>query len=341
MKKESPSVSIILPTRNEEKYIQQSLENIFAQTYPKDKIEVILIDGMSSDRTREIAQKFPVRILENPKRYIYPGLNIGIKNAQGEIIMRVDARTFVPKDYVQKCVQTLLLTRADNVGGMEAPFIPAQAGLVQRAVGLAMTHPFGAGNAPFRVSRKRGSADSVYLGCFRKEIFDKVGMFDEKAFVIAEDADFNWRIKKAGGKVYLNPDIIAYHLPRDSFSNLWEQYLRYGSARAAFFLKHKALKFRQIIPPTLLLSLPILILLGFINYIFLYVLVLLVGAYLATDIIVSLSLAFRQKNIMLFFALMLVFPCMHFAWASGFLNRMTYKPKSGTYWSAVKKNKNL
>jgi glycosyltransferase involved in cell wall biosynthesis len=344
-----PFVSIIIPVRNEEKYIRECLESIEAQTYPKEKMEILVVDGMSGDRTREIVEKFKIdnqklkiQLLDNQKGHRANGLNIGIKAAKGDIVIRIDARTRISEDYVEKCVKTLLEKEADNVGGVQVPFITANTGLIQKAIGLAATHIFGAGDAPFRLGKKSGEVESVYLGCFRKSIFDRIGLFDEEAPIISEDSDINYRIRKAGGKVYLNKDIKAYYIPRDNLKDLWRLYFRYGGARAGFFLKHRALRWRQLAPIFFVLSfvaLPFLLTINsiiysisIINYIILFLLAILVGLYLVADIFASAFITRQEKNVRLFLPLMIVFSCMHFAWALGFMWRMFQRPKPGKYW---------
>lgn len=327
---EYPFVSVIIPVRNEEKYIKSCLEAVFAQTYPKDKTEVLVVDGMSKDKTREIARSFPVRIVDNPKFQRVFALNIGIKNAKGDVLARVDARSIIPRDYIEKCVRILQETGADNVGGVQKPLL--QGSVLQQAIGMAMSHPFGAGGAEFRLGRKSGYVDSVYLGCFRREVFDKVGLFDEDSPIITEDADINWRIKKAGGKVYLHKDIIAFYEPRDTLCDLWRLYFRYGGARAGFFLKHRVLKLRQIVPIVFVLALFLSAALSFINPIALFIFVALAGLYAFVDATASFLLALSNRNIHLFAPLMVVFPCIHFSWALGFLRRLIQQPKPGQHW---------
>lgn len=375
-----PTVSIIIPVRNEEKNIGECLEKIFNQSYPKDKIEIIIIDGMSEDRTREIIERFKlkvskeelqvIRIIDNPKKQRASGLNIGIKESRGDVIMRVDARTIIPPDYIERCVKTLLKTGADNVGGVQKPifqdlrfkFLESNTEnqekehtnsvkvrnkilnmehriLTQQAIGTALSHPFGVGDAQFRLGRRSGFVDTVYLGCFRKEVFDKVGLFDEKAPVLSEDSDMNYRIRKAGGKVFLNKDILAYYYPRDNLKDLWRLYFRYGGSRAGNFLKHKMLSLRQFVPPTFLLSLFLLPILGLFNRFFFYLWLLILGIYITVDILVSSFLTFKYgtldlKKSKLYFLwqLFFAFPTMHFSWALGFWKRLLQKTKPGEYW---------
>jgi len=375
-----PSVSIIIPTRNEENYIEKCLEKLINQTYPKNKIEILVVDGMSKGRTREIIEKYKVRssrkeiaficLINNPKKRRASALNIGIKRAKGDLIIRVDARTIIFPDYIERCVKTLLKTGADNVGGVQKPifqdlrlkFLESNTEnqekehtnsvkvrnkilnmehriLTQQVIGTALSHPFGVGDAQFRLGRRSGFVDTVYLGCFKKEVFDKIGLFDDDAPVLSEDSDMNYRIRKAGGKIYLNKDIVAYYYPRDNLKDLWRLYFRYGGAKAGNFLKHKVLAWRQFIPPTFLLSLFLLPILGIFNRFFFYLWLLILGIYITVDILVSSFLTFKYgtldlKKSKLYFLwqLFFAFPTMHFSWALGFWKRLLQKTKPGEYW---------
>jgi len=325
-----------MPIRNEENYIQDSLKCLTKQTYPRKQMEILVIDGMSEDKTRKIIKQcqilntvYCIRLLDNPKLQRVPGLNIGIKNANGELIIRIDARTIVPQDYIEKCVKTLLETGADNVGGIQKPITTTS---TQEAIGLAMSHPFGVGDAQFRLGKKSGYVDSVYLGCFKKEVFQKVGLFDENAPVISEDSDINYRIRKSGGKVYLNKNIIAYYYPRDNLSGLWKLYFRYGGARAGNFYKHKTLRLRQLVPPSFLVTVILLMILSLITLLFLKILGTILMIYALANIVFSFFLAIKNKRISLFHKLLIIFPCMHFAWALGFLKRLLQGPNYKKNW---------
>jgi cellulose synthase/poly-beta-1,6-N-acetylglucosamine synthase-like glycosyltransferase len=341
-----PYVSVLIPVRNEAAHIKDLFGPLLSQTYPKDRMEVIVVDGMSNDGTRDIVQRFietnrylSVRLVDNPKGQRAAALNIGIKNAAGNVIVRVDARTELPKDYIEKCVATLLETGADNVGGVQRPIVEKtgkghRARQTQFAIGLAMSHFFGVGNAQFRLGKQSGYVDTVYLGCFRKAVFDKVGLFDQEAAVIGEDTDMNHRIRKAGGKVYLNKDIIAYYYPRDNLKDLWKLYFRYGGARAGnLFKAGRFTAWRQLAPLVLFIALMITAVGSFVNVFFFYPFLGLVLTYLAVDFLVSAWLSVKHFNAGLLFILLFVFPCMHCAWAAGFFRRLFQWPSPGRYWA--------
>jgi len=214
-------ISIIVPTKNEEEHIGECLAGILKQNVSKDMCEVIVVDGMSMDNTRNIIDKYKgklnIRVLIDKEKQRVSGINLGIKASRGNIVMRVDSRSVLSDKYIEQCVKTLDETKADNVGGIQKPLAR---NIRQEAIGIALSHPFGIGDAQFRLGKKSGFVDTVYLGCFRREVFDKVGLFDEEAPVISEDSDMNQRIRAVGGKVYLNKDIVVGYYPRDKFKEL-------------------------------------------------------------------------------------------------------------------------
>ena len=327
MSEARPRVSVIVPVRNEERYVAGCLSRLLGQDYPGQLLEVLVVDCLSEDRTRAIVEELlrgrapmpPVlRLLDDPGRERTTALNAGIRAAAGEIIMRVDARSMVPLDYVRKCVETLAATGADNVGGIQQPVADSP---MQEAIGLAMSHPFGVGNAQFRVGKKSGFVDTVYLGTFRREVFSRVGLFDDVVPVLAEDSDINQRIRDHGGTVYLNAEIRASYYPRDTLRDLIALYFRYGVARAGNVLKHRKLSaWRQAVPPLFVLSLAALGFLALRHEAFGVGFAIVLGAYVLSDLGVSASLCARRGRWHLWPRLLAVFPCMHFAWAFGLFN---------------------
>ncbi len=368
MDRAHPFVTVIIPARNEERYIAECLKRVLSQTYPKECLEILVVDGMSTDRTGDIVareafwaetnQGPSIRLIDNPKGQRTSALNIGIRNAKGNCIVRIDARTIIERDYIEKCVETLIRTGAANAGGVQRPITgrhdehEKNKEITQYAAGIALSHAFGIGDAKFRLGGKSGFVDTVYLGCFRKEIFDRTGLFDEESAVISEDADMNQRIREAGGKVYLNADINACYYPRDTIAGLARLYFRYGGAKAGLLLKRGRLTaWRQFVPPTFLLSSVFLPVLGIAFAPFYYLWIFMIFLYLGSDALVSLRLALRHMGkinartgpgtavseirpgfLSLFSRLVRIFPAMHFAWASGFLYRLVKRPGQGEYW---------
>ena len=205
--KDMPFVSVLLVTRNEKYYIVDSLMSLVNQTYPKEKFEIIVIDGISDDGTKELIQKiideysteeFSISMIENPKRILASGWNLGIKNAKGEYVVRIDAHAVAPADFIEKNVETMLAVDAVCVGGK---LITKSSDAKGEMISKVLSSPFGVGNSSFRVSDIACYSDTAVYGLYQKDIFDKVGYFNED-FVRNQDIELHSRIKKSGGKFY-------------------------------------------------------------------------------------------------------------------------------------------
>jgi len=234
-----PFVSIIMPCLNEEAHIEACLGGALAQDYPTDRVEVLVVDGGSSDATLRIAAAAAatdgrVRILENPDRHQAAGLNVGLRVARGDVIVRMDVHCEYSRDYVSACVRVLHRTGADNVGGAQRPRANTT---FQRALCRALSSPLGVGGVKYRSEDEEGYVDTVFLGAFRRSVFETVGMYDSHA-ITNEDADLNQRIHAVGGAVYLSREIVVHYFPRTSLTALARQYFRYGKGRARTLLKH-------------------------------------------------------------------------------------------------------
>jgi succinoglycan biosynthesis protein ExoA len=247
-----PRVTIGIPALDEANHIGGCLEAIAAQSYP-EILEVLVADGGSTDGTREIAGASPgVRVLDNPRRSRPAGLNAAIAAAKGDVFVRVDARTIIAPDYVERCVDALLRSGAAIVGGpMRLKAVSAS----ERGVKAAMTSRLGSGPAQFR--REAGEprfVDTVYLGAYRLDVIRSLGGYDEW-FGGNEDAELNFRAQSAGG-VYLDPSIRSSYAVREGIAPLWSQYYRYGRNRTRTMLKHpRSVSARQLAVPALLLGL--------------------------------------------------------------------------------------
>jgi len=225
----APFVTVIMPIRNEAGFIERSLGAVLAQDYPADRLEVLVVDGMSTDGTREKVQAwlalYPnLRLLDNPGRIVPTGLNAGLREARGEVIIRVDGHCEIAPDYVRRCVELLERTGADNVGGVQRAVSDTWVG---RAIALATSSAFGVGGARFHYAREPGWADTVYLGAYRREVFERIGGFDEE-LVRNQDDEFNFRLLQAGGRIWLDPCIRVVYYSRPTLRRLWRQYFEYG-----------------------------------------------------------------------------------------------------------------
>ena len=299
------TVSVIIPCRNEKKYIGKCLDTILEQDYPKEKIEVLVIDGMSEDKSREIIKnysvKFPfIKLLENPKKFTNFAFNIGVKESKGRVIMIMGAHAGYKKDYISKCVKYLKEYDADNVGGVMKT-LPSKDTVFAKAIAICLSHFFGAGGSWFRTGSKEiRLVDTVFGGCYKKEVFDKVGLFNEN-LLRSQDMEFNLRLKKAGGKIILAPDIVFYYYPSPTLKEFYLHNFEDGiwAILPLKFMK-RTLKLRHYIPLFFVLSLP-----------------LSIWLYIPISIYFSVRISFREKNFRLFFIMPIVFATRHIGYGLG------------------------
>jgi glycosyltransferase involved in cell wall biosynthesis len=245
-----PFVTIAVPCLNEEAHIRRCLDDIVGQDYPGDRLEVLIADGGSEDGTREIlssvaAEDPRVRVLDNPGRIQATGLNAILRQARGEVIVRMDAHCEYSRDYVRRCIEVLQRTGADGVGGAQRATATTR---FQRAVAAIFSSPLASGGARYRSPNEEGFVDTVFLGAYRRNVFEKVGLYDPGA-VTNEDAELNERLVRAGGRIFLSREIVVHYHPRQTLSGLCRQYGRYGRGRARTLLKHRGiLTFRPLVP---------------------------------------------------------------------------------------------
>jgi len=320
-----PLVSVIIPCRNEAKFIANCLESILKQSYPKDKMEILVIDGMSGDKTREIIEKLKakneklkIKVLDNPKKFTPFALNIGIKNSKGEIIIRLDAHATYIKDYILKCIKYLKEYNADNVGGVWK-IMPRETTLINKSICLASSSVFGAGNAYYRMGYSKGLkwVDTVFGGCYRREVFDKIGLFNEN-LVRSQDMEFNLRLKKAGGKILLVPDIIAYYYPKSNFKEFFVHNFKDG-IWAIYPLKFVKIPLclRHYIPFIFILSLLGTGLLGIFFPIFFWLFLFIFGSYFLVANYFSVKISTKEKDIRFLFLMPVAFACRHIGYGLG------------------------
>lgn len=252
-----PLVSVVIPMFNERENISVCLESLFAQDYPAEKTEICVVDGASTDGSGEVVQKYMavhpnVKLLSNPDRITPKGLNIGIKATSGEVIIILGAHTKVEQDFIARNIRHMRRQSVPCVGGTQ---INLGETYMQQAIGFAMGSPFGIMSAPYRYRKNAGFVDTVVYAAYHRSLFAEVGYFDEEK-IISEDAELNWRIRKAGHKIYFSPDIVSYYLPRKNLLRLAKQFFRYGIFRVNVVKKHvDALKLLHLIPPVFVLSL--------------------------------------------------------------------------------------
>lgn len=320
-----PLVSIIVPCYNEEKTIQLLLQAIYVQTFPRSELEVIISDGLSTDRTRDeiflFQEKHPdlaICIVDNPKKNIPSGLNCGLRAARGDFIVRLDAHSVPRANYVELCIQNLKSGMGDNVGGVWQ-IEPGASGWISRSIAAAAAHPFGVGDASYRYTTRAGLVDTVPFGAFHRSVIDRIGYFDE-TLLTNEDYEFNTRLRLHGGKIWIDPEIRSVYFSRPSLTALAKQYWRYGYWKWRMLRRYPAsLRWRQAIPPLFVLSLIGLIILSSFIDALKYLLALELVIYFAALVSGSLPIAVKKRDVRFVIGIPAAIFCMHLCWGTGFL----------------------
>ncbi|HKR61726.1 MAG TPA: glycosyltransferase family 2 protein [Pyrinomonadaceae bacterium] len=329
-----PSASVVIPCFNEQRFISSVLENL-ARQYDRGNYEIIVVDGMSTDRTRQIIEEFAtshpelrIRIVDNPARNIPTALNLGIAAATGEIIVRMDAHSVPTEGYVRRCVEHLN-SGSVSVVGMPWRIKPGSDSLTARAIALAVAHPFGIGDAQYRLQVDTARlVDTVPFGAFRKSLWTELGGYNEE-LLANEDYDFNYRVRKSGGQILLDPAEHCEYYARVTLAELATQYARYGHWKAQMIKLHpRSIKVRHLVAPAFVLSLfgfGILSILSLPASAWMWsghapaAFLLILGTYLLCSIFVAVVLAVKAQNWKLVPFIVASFLCLHVAWGSSFL----------------------
>jgi succinoglycan biosynthesis protein ExoA len=339
-----PVVSIIMPVRNEARYIGRSLESVLKQDYPPELMKILIVDGISSDSTREIVNqvidrqkqevdgKIPsIALLDNPGHTVPIALNIGLRNSRGDVIIRVDGHCEIPSNYVRRCVELLKKTKANNVGGITYSIGETY---ISRAIAEAMRSPFVIGNSRFRYSSKPGYVETVFPGAWPREIFDRIGKFDER-LIRHQDYEFNVRLRNAGGQIYFSPELKIRYYSRANFVSLAKQYFQYGYWKAqvskespdAFRIRHFAPVLLTLAAFTGAVISPLWV--GFrIAYLGLW---MLYGLFcLGTSAYSAIRNGWKYLPVLPF-----IYPAIHLSWGAGFWSGLL---QSGLKFSKSRKH---
>lgn len=355
-------VSVIMPVRNEADYIEHSLAAVLNQDYPPDLMEVLVVDGMSDDGTREFVLGLikrqhktptneprngdsplitnhvsPVRLINNPGQIVPTALNSAIRRAKGEVIVIIGGHAMVESDYVRRCVESLSQTASDCVGGA---LDSVGVGYVGTAIAAAMSSRFGVGGSGFRIAGVDAEprlTDSVPFPAYRQEVFKRVGLYNE-VMVRHQDYEFNYRLRKAGGRVLLLPSIRIKYYVRSSLRSLWRQYWQYGMWKGSFLRSHPAsLKLRHLIPPLFILITALSILLAISPYARTWALCIAPGAYVAF-VLVALAAVTKGGKLRYAPILPVVFACLHFSYGLGIWSGLISPKMSPRGQTAVNQN---
>ena len=313
-----PLVSIVIPCLNEERYIVPLLDSLAVQDYGPEGIEVIVADGGSTDRTRQLVADYRVpfarlELVDNPKRITVGGLNAGMDAAKGDCWIIIGAHSRVRADFVRASVEALQRTGAACVGG---PIETIGEGTIGKAIAAAMSSPFGVGNAKFRYADKEAEVDTVPFGCYHRRVWEVVGRFDETVDGADEDS-YNARLIEAGGRIVLVPTIRSSYFPRRTLQALAKQYWEYGAAKGTLLSRGRPLQARHFAPAAMVGGGPALWLVGFVIRRARQLLVLLSLVYVAGGLFTARRVAEKTgANPLITFAAMAT---MHVTYGAGFI----------------------
>ncbi|HIU16583.1 MAG TPA: glycosyltransferase family 2 protein [Candidatus Ventricola intestinavium] len=324
-----PFISVILPVRNEERFITACVQSIFSQDYPADQMEVLFVDGRSEDRTVELLCEMQkvhpqIVVLDNPNRTVPYAMNIGIARSRGEIIVRLDAHAEYPPDYVRLSVETLLTRECDNAGGV---FETRGRGFMGEAIAEMLKTPLGVGNATYRLTQEDGYVDTVPFGCFRRELFDRIGGFDER-MTRNQDNELNFRIRKNGGKIYLNHNIRVLYYCRDTLRGIMKMGYMNGRWNViTMTLVPGSMGVRHFVPLAFVLSTLVLLALTLLTRSLFFggLLALEWGAYLLLDFFYAYTIA-KEKGWRFLPVEIVLYPAFHFAYGFGSLSGIAALP---------------
>jgi succinoglycan biosynthesis protein ExoA len=317
-----PFVSFIMPERNEEFYIENSLQALAAQDYPSVHLEILIADGMSTDNTRKIIHDFAIlhpqlqiRILDNPGKIVPTGMNIALLHAGGEIIIRIDGHCIIAPDYVRKCVEHIQKDGVDGVGGSMESIGETQ---MAKAIAICMSSSFGVGNSVFRTtSGKSMLVDTVPFPAYTRQVIERAGFYDEE-LVRNQDDEYNFRIRKLGGRILLADDVRSTYFSRTSLKGLWWQYYQYGYWKVRVLQKHpRQMSLRQFVPPAFVLTLFISLLFALLP-LFRPLSFVVPALYLLANFTASLWTA-SKRGWRYLSSLPFIFAILHLSYGLGFL----------------------
>lgn len=313
-------VSLLVATRNEAAHIEDCLHSILNQDYPQERIEVFILDGQSDDDSvkiieRVIAGRHNYHVIENPKRIQSAAWNLGIQLSCGDVITIISGHSKLSSNYVSKAIETLLRTNADMVGGTVRA---ENSGALGEAIALAMSTPFGVGNASFRYAEKEEETDTVFMGFCWRATYQRLGGFDEE-LVRNQDDEFSYRLRKAGGRIVCNPKIVSHYKNRATLRGLWRQYYQYGFWKVRVLQKHpRQMSLRQFVPPTFVFALLVSFIATSLVFWGAWLLALVAGSYSLANLSAS-AITAAKKGWKFLPLLPLTFAILHLSYGFGFL----------------------
>lgn len=287
-------------------------------------MEILVVDSMSDDGTRNVvrrySKKYPyIRLLDNPQKIIPAAMNIGIGNSKGQVIMKIDSHASYSLDYITNCLKRMEEYQADNVGGI-VKALPREDTLMGRAIVQAISHPFGVGNSLFRIGAKEPVwADTAFGGCYRKEVLERIGLYNEN-IARSEDVAINSRLRRAGGRILLVPEIVSYYYARSNFTDFWKHNIDNGFW-ITYPLKFGSVVFswRHLIPLAFVISLIGSLILSIRFPVAFWLFIAILGFYSMLNVYFSYKIAAEQKNFKYFFIMLVTFISLHIGYGTGSL----------------------
>ncbi len=329
-------ISFILPIRNEELFIEKTIESIIRQN-SNVEFEIIIVDGQSTDNTKEIIEKLILKhdniiLVDNHQKIVSTGFNLGLNKSKGNVIIRLDGHSKIELDFLSTIIELFDEIDAECIGG---PTKHIASGITGISISIAQTQKFGVGNALFRQQVKKGQyVDTLAFGAYRRKVFKDIGGYDEE-LIRNQDDEFNLRLQQNGGKIWLDPKIKSYYYPRVSLLKLFKQYFQYGFFKIRVFQKRRKLaSIRQIIPFLFVVYLILTILMWIINIKFLFLISSPLIIYFSIGLLFALNSFFkRRSNFLSILILPITFFILHFSYGLGFLMGLVYFVNK---WSDVK-----
>ncbi len=316
----APAVSLVVAMYNEAGHIRTCLDSLVSQDYPGDKIEILVVDGNSTDSSREVVRSYQknhpnVRLLDNPRRITPVAFNVGIAAASGDYIGIISAHSVLAGDYVRECVRHLGQTGADHVGGL---MTAVGVGRVAQAIAESTNSPFAVGGSRFHYDKRDQYVESVYMGLYRREVFDRIGLFDEE-LVRNQDDEFNYRLHAAKGRHFQTASVKSVYYSRANYRSLWRQYYQYGLFKPLVFRKVPgSMRWRHVIPSVFLLTILVCIIFALLDSRGLFLLGASVGPYVLAMSIGAGLTAYRLGAWAFPFSFA-AFPVMHLAYGAGMI----------------------
>ncbi|MBT4281985.1 MAG: glycosyltransferase family 2 protein [Candidatus Marinimicrobia bacterium] len=318
-------ISVILPIRNEERFIAKTLDSILSQSFDEE-IEILIADGMSTDGTREIIKDYQdnhgsIHLIDNPEKIVSVGFNRALSLAKGDIIIRVDGHTSIYQEFFKKIIKNLIDKNCDSTGGL---INPEGDSVISKIITIATSSKFGVGNSKFHYSKKSCWTETVYLGAYRRKVFDEIGGYDEE-LVRNQDDEFNFRLIQNGGKIWLDPSIKSSYTPRNSFIGLFKQYFQYGFYKVRVMQKRRGFaSWRHLVPGLFVSSILLSFFIYFLNgNLFSFKLIFI--PYIVISLGFTVIAFFKSPNkILSVFLLPFTFFILHFSYGLGFLSGLVW-----------------